>query len=217
MGSCRAGGGVTTDLLILNTMAARFVLLLAAGAAAQDVGGPPPFFQYAKTARWIVHNSTWGTLSTISTRKGLEGRPFGNPNSIADGPTGASTGVPYFYVSGMDQSMIDIAKDKGVSLTLSEAALPGFTSCAITSSGSGDPENPPCARLVISGSFLNISGTEEAAIAERALFSRHPVMATWPSDHSWFFGKLDIADLWMIDTYGGAASIDPKDYFDASL
>ena len=72
-------------------MAARFVLLLAAGAAAQDVGGPPPFFQYAKTARWIVHNSTWGTLSTISTRKGLEGRPFGNPNSIADGPTGGST------------------------------------------------------------------------------------------------------------------------------
>merc|ERR1719453_1143322 len=98
--------------------------------------------------------------------------------------------------------MIDIASDNRVSLTLSDAALapsaaPG-SGCVIGKEGSmsgGDPEWGACARLVLSGTLLNISGTDEEAIAKDVLFSRHPAMPGWPADHSWFFGKIDISDI----------------------
>ena len=33
----------------------------------------------AETARWLMHESTWGTLSTISSQPEIMGAPFGNP------------------------------------------------------------------------------------------------------------------------------------------
>ena len=88
-----------------------------------------------------------------------------------------------------------------------------LASCSIELGG--DAENPPCARLVIQGKFFNVSGTDEEAGARAALFSRHPVMPTWPSDHSWFFVKVDVESAWLIDQYGGASDISPEDYFAA--
>merc|ERR1719420_1950210 len=99
---------------------------------------------------------TWGVLSTISTRSqgSNVSDSFGNPYSFAD-----VGGVPYFYASGMDASMIDLfgskSTSKRASLSLSEAALSGSDSqrlvwrekCKI-GVGLGDPENPPCTRLV---------------------------------------------------------------------
>lgn len=101
------------------------------------------------------------------------------------------------------------------SFTLSEAMIGGLASCE--NSAGGDPENPPCARLVMSGTFQNISGTDEGVTAKAALFDRHPSMAGWPSDHSWFVGKLDLEDLWLIDIYGGADDIAVSDYYSADI
>ena len=53
-----------------------------------------------------------------STRPQSFGFAFGNPNSIAE-----VDGVPYFFVSALDQSMQDIEVDPRVSLTLSLAEV----------------------------------------------------------------------------------------------
>lgn len=35
----------------------------------------------------------------------------------------------------------------------------------------------------------------EAEFAKKALFSRHPEMIDWPSDHNWFFAKFNITQV----------------------
>ena len=46
-----------------------------------------------------------------------------------------------------------------------------------------------------------------------AVFARHPAMSKWPPSHDFFFATLDVTALWLIDFYGGAANIDPSDYY----
>jgi len=181
---------------------------------------PPPYAQKAATARWMVQSLDWGVLSTVSTRSaGTQvGNAFGNPNSFVDG----GGGVPYFYVSDMDASMIDAftAKDANprVSLALSEAELTGTEKarpdCVVGATPFGDPENPPCARLVLSGELSQVkAGSQEEDSAKAALFTRHPSFKKYPDDHHFYVAKLNVDGIWLIDFYGGAAIISPKDYF----
>ena len=82
--------------------------------------------------------------------------------------------------------------------------------------GFGDPENPPCARLVLSGLVSQVAaGSDEETKAKAALFERHPSLKNYPSGHDFFVAKLSIDGLWLIDAYGGAADIKPADYFNA--
>merc|ERR1740138_715688 len=83
--------------------------------------------------------------------------------------------------------------------------------------GLGDPENPPCSRLVLSGVVSKVvpkSAEETAALA--ALFATHPSFKRYPSDHSFYVAKMSIDALWLINAYGGAAIIKPADYFSAT-
>lgn len=97
---------------------------------------------------------------------------------MVDGPYGSrlfgdnSTGLPYFYVSEMDVSQIDIAANPEglVSFTMSEAALPG--GCQMT-----DPESPLCVRLTLTGKMVEVEEGPEKEYAQQALFDRHPAMA----------------------------------------
>ena len=41
-------------------------------------------------------------------------------------------------------------------------------------------------------------------------------MAQWPVDHDWYFSKLKIDDIWLIDYFGGPAIIPVADYYQAS-
>lgn len=143
--------------------------------------------------------------------------PFGNVYAISDGAAKRGGGIPYFYTTLMDSSMIDIFSGghTNVSLTLSEATSSANYSECVAWAG-GDPENPPCARLTLSGAFLNVSGTGEERAAREALFTRHPMMKSWPQEHGWFFAKIDVAGIWLIDFYGGASIINPADYFGAN-
>ena len=134
-----------------------FIALVATAAASPEK--PPSWTEKAKFARWMTSSLTWGTMSTISTMAGMQGTPLGNPVSIADN----GTGVPYMCVSPLGASIIDLAADSRMSLSLSEAQMSEVSACQ--EAGSGDPENPPCARLVLSGSFVNITGTPEAEVA----------------------------------------------------
>merc|ERR1711904_429652 len=120
-------------------------VIVAMVASTAFAAPPPPASQKAATARWMAHTLDWGVLSTTSTRsEGAElGGAFGNPYSFAD----ASTGVPYFYASDLDASMIDVftspKANPRASFALSEAELAGTThsraDCTIGGSPLGDP------------------------------------------------------------------------------
>jgi hypothetical protein len=58
--------------------------------AASAVAAPPPHNQVAKRARWLVYHSLWTSVGTISVH--LNGKPWGNVRSIADGVGANSTG-----------------------------------------------------------------------------------------------------------------------------
>ena len=191
-------------------------LVVSSTAVLENGGERPPVPDKKATARWIAHKSDWGTLTTISTRASTFGFPFGNTYSFSDGTLndGSGNGVPYFYASKLDASMVDAFEGNNtmVSLSLSEASL-GMDSCNI--SLGGDPESPLCARLVLSGNLFNISGTDEEAIAAMSLQSRHPEMGNWPEDHSWFYAKLGVLEAWLLDIYGGATVLlKPAEYFE---
>jgi len=161
----------------------------------------------AAYARDMVSSLDWGVMSTISTASDTTGAPFGNPQSHAD-----VNGVIYYYVSDLDQSMLDVAANNQVGYTLSNAEKLSSAACG-TIPYVGDEESPLCSRLSITGNFVNISGTDEEEQALDALFSKHPAMKNWPADHSWFVGKLDITQLWEINIFGGASHITPEQYY----
>ena len=54
-------------------------------------------------------------------------------------------------------------------------------------------------------------------MAREALFTRHPSMADWPGNHGWFFCKLDIQNIQLLNYFGGAITVPVADYFAAQL
>ncbi|XP_057707593.1 protein CREG2 [Corythoichthys intestinalis] len=171
--------------------------------------GPPPHQETARTARYIAHSSDWGTLATISSQDKIKGLPFGNIFSISDGPMDNSTGVIYFYVTPMDNTVSDLKMNPYASITFSEAERDFCRQMVY------DPEDPRCARLTLTGKMMAV-GPEELAFAKEAMFSRHPVMAKWPVGHKWFFMKLELIQVWLQDWIGGTSLIPLEEYFKAT-
>ena len=94
------------------------------------------------------------------------------------------------------------------------SVCPGDAIEACTLGGSGDPENPMCARLTLTGKLVALEDdSEEHDFAEKAFFERHPAMKSWPKGHGFLIAKIEIQDIWLIDFFGGATVLDPKDYF----
>jgi hypothetical protein len=186
----------------------------------------PDKAEKAKTARWMIHSMSWGTLATISTRIGnaTSPVPFGNTISFVDGPCSEATGIPYFYGTYLDQSFTDTLQNPTVSLSLSEASLSsvcsnrdGLEACQL-STKYGDPENPVCARVTVTGTFEVLEATShEYQYALEAVFHRHTSMEGWPTNHNWVIGKINIQDVWLIDFFGGAAIMSADEYFAANL
>jgi len=194
----------------------------ASFAASALAATPPPHEDSAAVARWMVNKLDWGVMSTISTRSEASqvGDAFGNPQSHAD----ANNGVPYFFVSNLDASIVDVftgpSNSSRISFAVSEAQLTGDDTVAdcTVGDGAGDPENPPCARLVLSGNFVEVDAkSEEGKLAKKALVARHPAFKFYPPGHDFFVAKLDLDGIWLLDFYGGAANIAPADYFSANV
>jgi hypothetical protein len=172
----------------------------------------PPPENAAEMARFIVKNSNWTSLATISTREPTVGYPSNNIVSVSDGPVGKSTGVPYMYVTSLDISQKDLQVDPRASLTMTLAQSDYCRDEVL------DPEDPRCAHVILTGEFVKIqNGTQEAAFAQEALFSKHPVMPSWPADHGFFFAKLHISNIIVLDYFGGAKTVAPKDYYKANV
>lgn len=192
-------------------------------------GMKPPFWCKPELARWTTHTLSWGTLTTLakSSHDGatVSGAPFGNIASFAD-----IDGVPYFYTSMLDptgQDAFGKGADSRASLTLTHSELGNVrkggsdlpAACRIGSKfydkWFGDPENPPCTRLVLSGQLKNVTDAGELNAAKAELFARHPQFATYPGGHDFFVSKLDISGVWMISMYGYASVVTPADYLNA--
>ncbi|GMH67064.1 hypothetical protein TL16_g04584 [Triparma laevis f. inornata] len=207
----------------LTAVLSTIFLGYTAASTCEDLPKKPLFTAEEETARWMAHVMDWGVLSTISTMNTTMAAPFGNPYSFVDGGCGSdkSTGSIYFYASGMDQSMVDIESNPSVSFALSEASLNGDDSIeqsACVLGPSGDPENPPCARAVFNGQLTKLENdSDEYNTIQAAFFERHASMADWPTDHSWFIGKVKLENIWLIDIYGGAKTLDLDTYFGVSL
>ncbi|XDV30809.1 hypothetical protein PO909_033649 [Leuciscus waleckii] len=163
-----------------------------------SVPTPPPHEDTARVARYMAHYSDWGHLATISTQEQIKGLPFGNIFSVSDGPADNSTGVPYFYVTPMDNTVTDLQAEGD------------FCRKQVY-----DPEDPRCARLTLTGKMVEV-GPDELDFAKEAMFSRHPVMKKWPPGHKWFFMKLVLQQVWLQDWVGGVSVITLEEYFKAT-
>uniref|UniRef100_A0A8D0B5D5 Cellular repressor of E1A stimulateds 1 n=1 Tax=Salvator merianae TaxID=96440 RepID=A0A8D0B5D5_SALMN len=183
---------------------------LSAGVAAALVG-IPPHEDAARVARYVVHRCDWGAMATLSAQDPpMRSQPFANVFSISDGPAESrGSGVPYMYMTSLDVSVQDLQVNGNASLTMSLAQT------SYCKEKSYDPQSPLCARVIFSGVVEKVPNGTEADFAKKALFSRHPEMASWPHDHGWFFAKLNISSVWVLDYFGGMKTVTPEEYFRA--
>ncbi|KAH6792088.1 Pyridoxamine 5'-phosphate oxidase family protein [Perilla frutescens var. hirtella] len=162
----------------------------------------------ATFARWLVSQSSWGVLNTISDD--WEGAPFGNVVSFSDGLPDKGKGIPYFYLTTLDPTARNALKDQRSSFTLSEHNL---GTC-----GKADPEDPSCAKITIVGKLKLLEGTpDEVEFARTALFTKHPAMQSWPKNHNFQIFKLNIENIFMINWYGGPQPITVEQYLNAEM
>lgn len=73
----------------------------------------PPREDAARVARFVTHVCDWGALATLSTEPAVRGWAFADILSLSDGPPGAGSGVPYFYLSPMQQSVGNLQVSRG--------------------------------------------------------------------------------------------------------
>ncbi|KAG8384778.1 hypothetical protein BUALT_Bualt04G0153900 [Buddleja alternifolia] len=162
----------------------------------------------AAFARWLVSQSSWGVLNTISSDWG--GAPFGNVVSFSDGLPDKGKGVPYFYLTALDPTASYAMKDQRSSFTISEYN--------IGTCGKKDPENPTCAKITLIGKLKLVEGSsKEDEFARTALFTKHPEMKTWPKSHNFQVFKLDIENIFMINWYGGPKPLTVEQYLNAKM
>ncbi|XP_006002962.1 protein CREG2 [Latimeria chalumnae] len=169
-----------------------------------------PHEELARTARYLAHSSTWGFLAAVSSMEKIKGVPLGNIFCTSDGPIDNSTGIPFFYVSPKDITVTDLRINSAASLTFSEVEGNYCRQNVI------DPEDPRCVRLTLVGHMVVVP-REETEFAKQAVFSRHPTMKKWPSDHDWFFMKMNIEQVWLRHWLGSISPIHLEDYFKASV
>jgi len=203
---------VSVVAIVLLVSSATSLSIPPKNSASKVVDDPPPFYESAKMARYITHNSEWVSMATIAKREPIVGYPFVNIFSLSDGPVDNSTGVPYMYVTEFDMSVEDIEDNNQVSLTMTLAQGEYCEKYNL------DPESPLCGHVIITGEFVKVTpGSEEEEFARLALFSRHPAMESWPADHGWFFAKVDIQNIQLLAFFGGAVTVPVTDYYSAQL
>ncbi|XP_050514326.1 protein CREG1 [Diabrotica virgifera virgifera] len=173
---------------------------------------PPPPWQAALMARYIIHNTGWISIATISTQSSIKGYPFVSLKSLSDGPVKNSTGIPYLYMTEMDVSGKDIESDKRVTIM---ASLAETDYCE---SDNFDPQDPRCAKVLISGTLLKIKKTSpEYQFGKEALFEKHPSMKNWPADHQFYVAKVSPQQIEVLDYFGGLKMVTVDDYFSANI
>ncbi|XP_015589929.1 protein CREG1 [Cephus cinctus] len=173
----------------------------------QGFEDPPPIDQAALMGRYIVNQADWTAVATISSRRETETFPFVNVISCSDGPLGNGSGIPYLYLTPLDFTAQDVSKDHRSTLMMT-LAQGDYCKQKVW-----DPMDPRCARIVLTGKIKPIkNNTAEYNIAKSAMFIRHPWLANMPADHHFFFAKLKIGEIAVLDTFGGPKYVSVQDY-----
>ncbi|GLC34491.1 hypothetical protein PLESTF_000029300 [Pleodorina starrii] len=162
------------------------------------------------------------------------GEPVGGVVSHSDGPRSSPSGRLFFYITPMDELTQNAMAHPRCSFTISEqqrrgpgspAAAPGSDRDSDSGSDSGvgdrpcgglDPEDPACARATLLGRLERVAASEREE-AQAAMFSRHPRMADWPTDHNFEFYELHVDEVHLLDWYGGMAVVPGEDYYQAAV
>ena len=178
-----------------------------------DVHDPPPHTEYAKMARWLVHNSEWMATGTISTIPSIKGFPMVNVIAMADSAKGGkSTGQIYFLLVMLDFTAQDLSKRNEMT------ALFTMDQSLYCTQRNIDPMEPTCARIMISGEALRVEkNTKEYEFASNAMVSHHPASENWINAHDFFLCKMNITQICVLDWYGGPHFVSVEDYFKVAL
>ncbi|XP_055303118.1 protein CREG1-like [Sitodiplosis mosellana] len=177
---------------------------------------PPPYRDYGKiphyVARYLVHKSNWTSMGTISSQSFFQGFPMVNVISIADSANnGPSTGHIYFLLTDLDFTGQDLAIDNKLTAMFTEDQDLACTSKNI------DTMEPTCARAIFTGKVVRlIPGTDEHKQAAEWYTDRHPASIKWQSTHEFYFCKLDIEQIAVLDYYGGVNYVSVDDYYNAN-
>lgn len=121
----------------------------------------------------------------------------------------ASTGELFFYLTPMDFTAADLAQHPNASVSIS-FAQEGEHACKM------DVEDPTCWRITLLGSVAPVPADREA-FAEKVLFSRHPQMKNWPSNHGFRPYVLQLSHIVLLDFYGGAKHVPVDEYYQTKL
>lgn len=168
---------------------------------------PPPVEDAVLMARYIVNQADWTSVGTISTRKEISTFPTVNLASVSDGPLGNGSGVPYLYLTPLDFTAQDLAKDNRATLLMT-LAQGSYCRDKIW-----DPMDPRCARVMLTGKIKPIKAdSPELEVAKNAMFERHPSLEHMPADHHFYFAKLKMVSIVVLDTFGGPKYVNVKDY-----
>jgi len=174
---------------------------------------PPPYTDYARMARWLVHNVEWTAMGTISTLSSIAGFPMVNVVAMADSEKGAkSTGEIYFYLTMLDFTAQDLSKKNQLT------ALFTMDQNLYCTKQNVDPMEPICARVMISAEALRVTkGTKEFDFATNAMVSHHPASVNWLNTHNFFLCKLNISSVCILDWYEGPHFVTADEYFKAEI
>ncbi|XP_011306603.1 protein CREG1 [Fopius arisanus] len=174
-------------------------------------GAPSPDENPAVMARFIVNQANWSSVATISSRKDIPSFPFAGVISVSDGTVGNGSGIPYMYLTPLDFTAQDIARDHRATLMMT---LAQGSWCKQKSM---DPMDPRCARVGLSGKIEKvIPGDLDYDSARDAVFGRHPWLSHMPKNHHFFFAKLNILSIAMLDAFGGPKYIPVKEYLNVN-
>ncbi|CAK9816195.1 Protein CREG1 [Anthophora quadrimaculata] len=171
------------------------------------ISNPPPIDEAALMARYIVNQADWVSVATISTRKDIQSFPAVTLVSYTDGLLGNGSGIPYLYLTPLDFTAQDLAKDNRASLLMT---LAQGNYCK---NQRWDPMDPRCARILMAGKIKALKNESmELEYAKKMFLERHPGLANMPESHHFYFAKLKIISIVVLDTFGGPKYVSVKDY-----
>ncbi|MEW5312425.1 MAG: hypothetical protein WDW38_004062 [Sanguina aurantia] len=74
-------------------------------------------------------------------------------------------------------------------------------------------QDPTCARITAFGDMVRVPAEQQWA--KKAMFSRHPQMEDWPTDHDFRIYELQLDVIHLLDNYGGQKIVTAKAYYAA--
>jgi Pyridoxamine 5'-phosphate oxidase len=176
--------------------------------------------QDAATARWLLQEALWGTVTTLSNSPLEPSKEQTNEPKLSANilPFAADRDTGRLFLYLMDEQHLHAA-----TLTVSQASLnaPLFSAagCGTDTKSVVDAQDPRCAKLSVSGSVHPCSARDSVpadceAVGREALYRAHPSMQDWPDDHNFIVHELVPTDdgFWMLANFGGGGTI-PRELY----